>query len=711
MTSPSPTKHLQRLARRYGVQTAYYDMEHRRHQASTESLLTVLGLVGAPVSRPRDISSSLRELEIGVWQQTIEPVNVLWEGASPELRLRLPAAMADVPLAGTLVLETGENRDIRLPGSALPVLQEAEIEGRQYVLKAVSLPERLPPGYHRLILEMPGTNVETLLISSPLKAYGRAEQDGRYWGVFLPLYSLHTERSWGGGDLSDLATLTRWIVEMGGSVVGTLPMLPTFLDEPFEPSPYAPVSRLAWNEFYVDISQAPELQRCPAAQSYVNSGPFREDVQALRASSVVDYRRQMAVKRKVLEELARCCFNEAAEGLASLKAFAYGRPEIDNYAAFRSVGERTRSPWRTWTERLRSGSIDQGDYDDDVKRYYLYTQWLLHQQIGDLADEARENGPGFYLDYPLGVHPDGYDVWRHQDLFVHGASAGAPPDPVFALGQNWGFPPLNPDRTRQSGYAYPIACVRHHLRHAGVLRIDHVMGLHRLFVIPDGMDARQGVYIRYRPEEFYAILCLESHRSQTMIVGEDLGTVPPDVRPAMKRHGLHRNYVVQYELGTNHTGGLPAIPRDAVASVNTHDMPPFAGYWRGLDINDRLHMGLLDNGTARSEARNRESIRQSLTRFMRRRGWCGRQDLIDDETALEAILKYLSASRAAAVLINLEDLWLETQTQNFPGTRDEHPNWRRKARYDFETFSQMPSVRAILCDIDRIRDRGVANEG
>ena len=202
MTSPSPTRDLQRLARRYGVQTAYYDMEHRRHQASAESLLTVLSLLGAPVSRHGDILSALREHEIGLWQQTIEPVNVVWEGASPKLQLKLPAAMADVPLAGTLVLETGENRDIRLSGSALSVLQVAEIEGSQYALEAVSIPERLPPGYHRLSLEMPGANVETLLISSPLKAYGRVEQDGRYWGVFLPLYSLHTESSWGGGDLS-----------------------------------------------------------------------------------------------------------------------------------------------------------------------------------------------------------------------------------------------------------------------------------------------------------------------------------------------------------------------------------------------------------------------------------------------------------------------------------------------------------------------------
>ena len=704
MISPPPTKDLQRLAKRYGVQTAYYDMEHRRHQASVESLLTVLSLLGAPVSCPRDVAVALREHRRGTWQQPVEPVTVVWEGASPELQLRLPATMASASLAGTLTLETGENRDLQWRTDDLRVGHVAEVEGIRYVLESAPLPEGLPFGYHRLSLEIPGANVETLLISAPMKAYSGPEEGGRSWGVFLPLYSLHTEKSWGGGDLSDLETLIDWVVEMGGNVVGTLPMLPTFLDEPFDPSPYAPVSRLAWNEFYVDTSRAPELERCPAAQSCVNSVDFQSEMEALRASPLVDYRRQMALKRRVLEELARCCFAEASEGPASLRSFADAHPEIESYSEFRAVGERRRCAWRTWPERLRSGSVVQGDYDEDVKRYYLYTQWLLHQQIGSLSDEGRKNGPGFYLDYPLGVHPDGYDVWRHQKLFVHGASAGAPPDPVFARGQNWGFPPLNPDRLRQSGYKYTIACLRHHLRHAGVLRIDHVMGLHRLFVIPQGMDASQGVYIRYRPEECYAILCLESHRSRTAIVGEDLGTVPPDVRPAMKRHGFHRNYVVQYELGANHRGRLPAVPQNSVASINTHDMPPFAAYWRGLDIIDRLKMDLLDSGSARVEARDRDMIKETLVAFMRRKGWSGKQDSVDEETVLRAILEYLSASRAAVVLVNLEDLWLETQTQNFPGTRDEHPNWCRKARYDFGTFSRMSGVRDVLREIDHIRN-------
>jgi 4-alpha-glucanotransferase len=230
------------------------------------------------------------------------------------------------------------------------------------------------------------------------------------------------------------------------------------------------------------------------------------------------------------------------------------------------------------------------------------------------------------------------------------------------------------------------------------------MGLHRLFWIPKGLEAREGVYVRYPAEELYAILCLESHRHRASIVGENLGTVPAYVNAAMARHDLRRMYVLQYELAPGRPEVLRTVSRDAVASLNTHDMPPFAAYWEGLDIVDRLRLGLLDPSGARIELEHRRSLRPALERFLKRQGW-----LTGDSPGLtpllQACLRFLSASPTRTVLVNLEDLWLEREPQNVPGTGEERLNWQQRARYAFEAFREMPTVIDPLRAIDDLRRR------
>ena len=279
---------------------------------------------------------------------------------------------------------------------------------------------------------------------------------------------------------------------------------------------------------------------------------------------------------------------------------------------------------------------------------------------------------------------------------------GAPPDTVFTKGQNWVFPPIHPEKIREQKYRYFTAYIRHHLRHAGMLRIDHVMGFHRLFWIPEGLDASHGVYVRYRAEEFYAILSLESQRHRSIIVGEDLGTVPAYVRPAMSRHGLQRMYVLHYELAGDSSKRLPQPKRNIVASLNTHDMPPFAAFWQDLDIPERLKMGLLNTKSARVETHSRRAVKQVLQNYLRKNGWLDSKDS-NIRAIMSACLSFMGASPARFVLVNLEDLWLETESQNIPSTEDRNPNWRRKTRYPLEEFYQLPEVLDTLKEIDRIR--------
>ncbi len=701
--APSLNRALHQLAHLYGIQTAYYDAVHRRQQASAEALLAVLRALGAPVQSLQDVPTALRERRQTLWQRLLEPVVVAWNGGPASMVVRLPSGMADASLVGHLRLEKGEWQNWEWHGAGLPILDAAEVEGTQYVVKHLPLPGGLPWGYHRFTLEVPTGPVESLIISAPVKGHTPSEGTRvRTWGVFLPLYALHAQQSWGSGDFSDLEALIEWVAGMGGSVVATLPLLATFLDNPFDPSPYAPVSRLLWNEFYLDVTRIPELQRCPSAQALLASASFQEEIRSLRSLPVVDYHHLMTLKRRVLKELCRCCFAEASDRLESLRSFAQARPVVEDYARFRATCERQHASWRLWPQPLQEGNLKEGDYDEQTKRYHLYVQWLAHQQVKSLSEKAREKGLGLYLDFPLGVHPEGYDVWHERTAFAMDASGGAPPDVVFTKGQNWMFPPLHPERLRQQGYDYYIACLQHHLQHAGILRIDHVMGLHRLFWIPNGMEVSQGVYVRYRAEEFYAILSLESHRNKAIVVGEDLGIVPGYVRTAMARHGLHRMYVMQYELLSDFQRALQTVPANVVASINTHDMPPFAAFWQGLDIEDRLELGLLDKASARIEQETRQALRKHLVRLLQHKDWADRSSQ-ESQAVLKSILAFLSTSPACAVLVNLEDLWLESEPQNVPSTREERLNWRHRAHYALEDFSRMPEVVKTLQVVDQLR--------
>jgi len=702
---------LRRLAHLYGVETTRRDLRGRRTFASPEGLRAILRSLGAPIERLRDIPAALRERHQAEWQRPLEPVVVAWDGGPAPVELRLPQDRAAGPVACRLDFENGETRAWTLNLARLRTLRMEEIEGVRYVAKGLSFPGKQPLGHHRLSLEMSQGTAEALIVSAPTRAYGdRDSQSAGSWGVFLPLYALQSDRSWAAGDFSDLEALLDWANGRGARAIATLPLLATFLDEPFDPSPYAPASRVFWNEFYVDITRIPELRECASAQAQASEA--EEELRSLRSDRVVDYRRGMALKRKILEPLANCFFGESAGpsdnggGGGRHEAFCRfleANPMAEDYACFRAVGERERAPWPEWPERLREGRLQTGDYDEEAKRYHLYAQWQADEQLRTVSEKARRRPPGLCLDLPLGLHPAGYDVWRHREAFVGEMSAGAPPDILFTGGQNWGFPPLHPETRRQRGHAYMIACLRQQLRHAGLLRVDHVMGLHRLFWIPKGLEPAHGAYVQYPAEELYAILCLESHRHKSLIVGENLGTVPRYVNPTMARHNIKRMYVVQYVLA----GGsrLRLVPSDCVASLNTHDMPTFAAFWEGLDIEDRSELGFLSRRDAIAERKLRQAVRKSLTRFFERRGWLDNSSP-SAESVARAFLKLLSASRAEVVLVNLEDLWGESQPQNVPGTTDQRPNWQRKARYSLEEFFRMTQVLDTLREVDRLRSEG-----
>ena len=703
MTAENELLSLQNLARAYGVETDYRDNNGRRQEASAEALLAVLKALGAPLDTMVDIPGARRERRESYWRQPLEPVVVAWDGTPAETDLRLPSDKASGSAACHLKLETGEVREWGINLSQLPTIQVATVEGAVYTAKALSVPQSLPMGYHRLTVETPGHLSEAMIISAPAMAYSPFSGSERgAWGAFLPLYALYSNDSWGSGDFSDLEAFMDWVSDLGGNVVATLPFLASFLDRPCDPSPYTPVSRLFWNEFYIDVTKVPEMARCPEAVAVAESTEFRAEIEALSRQRLVDYRRGMALKRAVLERLARSLNPELGERYRAFEGFVREHSGLLDYARFRATVESRGETWRNWPQALRDGVVSEQDCSRETEHYHAYVQWLADEQLAHVSARARQKGLKLYLDLPLGVHPDGYDTWRESDLFVPGVSAGAPPDALFHKGQNWGFPPLHPVKMRQQVYRYPIAYLNHHMRYADVLRVDHVMSLHHLFWVPQGMEATAGVYIRYPADEMYAVLSVESHRHQCLVVGENLGTVPAYVNDAMAQHGVHGLYVAQYEVPLDPDGGLRDIPPASVASLNTHDMPPFAAFWQGLEIERWQALGVITEAEAKTRTNDRHAAKRALARFLGQRGYL-KGDPGDIGLVFRVCLRFLADSPAQMLLVNMEDLWLETEQQNIPGVVEGHPNWQRKARLDFHTFSKMPEVVELLGRVNQAR--------
>ncbi len=521
------------------------------------------------------------------------------------------------------------------------------------VVGRLALPRSLPVGYYDVHLVGPdGIAARTLLMVRPRRV-PQPDAVGltRAWGLFLPLYALWRDEPADGATYARLAELASWNATLGGQLVGTLPLLPTYLQaDLFDPSPYAPVTRLFWSEFFVDVEQTARSCDVTLTAPLVTS--------EVRDHRFVDYAATWRLRKAALAELARRA-QELERTRAAIHDWLEKRPEVLAYARFRATVERAGPP-SSWPDSLRAAAARWGGHLDDETWLYVVAQWLATEQLAQVGRER------LYLDLPLGVHAEGFDVWRWPELFVSGVSAGAPPDPFFAGGQVWGFPPLHPERNREDGYRYLRAVFAHHLQAARLLRIDHVMGFHRLYWIPYGASGRDGIYVRYPAEELYAVLAIESHRAGCAVAGEDLGTVPQVVRRTMARNGLLRLYVLPF---ARQNGRFAAPPALSVASLDTHDLPPFAALWDEWG----------------------PEIQQAVREWLRARDALAENDA-DLQAIVRGFLRFLGTSPASIVQVNLEDLWLEREPQNRPGTGPEQPNWRRLARYGLSHLRQDPTI-------------------
>jgi 4-alpha-glucanotransferase len=661
-----PDAPLLALAEHCGIQLRFDGSDGHAHAADEDVLLALLQAWGVECTGNEEAGRRLHDLEIEAAQRTMEPVLVHRVGRASSHAVTLPGPVTPDQVECTLTLDTGDVR--RLPLSALTVGSAAggTVGGRTYQVHRFDLERTgpaLPIGYHHAHLDGPGIDAGALVVCAP-----RCPTAPRNWGLFMPLHAVRSESDWGIGSYADLASLGQWAAGHGASMVGSLPLYPVLTDPPIDPSPYLPASKLAYNELFIDLTSVPELAGAPEVTALLSSDRFRQRIGQAHQATTVPYDEVAAMKHEVLRLLSTSLLAHQSTRRTAFMAFGEQHPELAAYSHFRSA--------------------HPGDGTADYHTF-LYGQWVASEQLA-----AAERSIDLYADLPIGVHPDGFDPHYFPETFVTSVHGGAPPDLFFSGGQDWSFPPLHPERMRRDGYAYLRATLRRACRHADVLRIDHVMGIHRLYWIPEGFDAAHGAYVHARSDEVRAIISLEAQLSGTVIVGEDLGTVPPEVRHDMAEDHMLRSWVMQFES----TPAQPLVdpPATSLASWGTHDLPRFLAYFDGDDIGRQVTEGWISAREGRRQHKERRQWRAAVTKAL--------GVATDDGNAtFTGCLEWMATSRADLVLIDLEELWGERVAHNVPGTGTERGNWSRRGALTLEELRADHELGDRLRAIDRSR--------
>ena len=709
---------LQRLGRMHEIAPDYFDIWGQRHEVPDASLRTLLGALGVRAGSPQEVDDSIRAAELDVWRAVLPPAIVVREEAAPwKLRLNLPVAAANWPLSWRLTQEKGARREGAFYPASIEVAASAELDGERFVARDFTLPVAASCGYHHLAIVHDGAVLgEASFIVVPDRSFRppAVEGKGRVWGAAVQLYAVRSERNWGIGDFTDLVTLLGQWGARGAGVVGVNPLHALFPHNPEHASPYSPSSRCFVNVLYLDVEAIADFAECEEARTLVRAPEFQSRLKALRDADLVDYAGVAEVKLPMIERCyAHFRSRHLASGTQRAQAFrayqaAYS-PALRQQALFEALQEHFHREdaqiwgWPVWPETYRDASAPQvADFAEshaERVEFYEYLQWQAELQLEAAGRRSMELGlgVGLYQDLAVSVDRGGAEAWANQDLYAIAASVGAPPDDFNLRGQDWGLPPLAPERLRAAAYAPFIATLRANMRHSGALRIDHVMALARLFWVPQGGEPRDGAYVRYPFEDLVGIVALESHRNRCMVIGEDLGTVPDDVRATLSRVGILSYRVLFFERTQSGDFKPPAeYPADALVTAATHDLPTLAAYWEGRDLALRQELGLFPTAEVhQAQVLARAQDRARLLLALERGGLLPEGASVDPVSLPEmtnALLRqlqaYLARSPSRVLVVQLEDVLGAREQVNLPGTTSEHPNWRRKLSLALERWPE-----------------------
>lgn len=712
------------LAERLGIQPEFRNAHGEIVRTTPDTQRALLRAMGLAVGDDASARAELEALERAQWTTGVGPVQVTRKSSGPlTLELVFPHDVGEV--SWTLSLESGAQHAGRAPFESLTWLAERDLDGRRLQRRRLQLPLVVPWGYHQLQVEPGGTRASWIITPERCWLAPALEQGARLWGIAAQLYLLRSASNWGIGDFGDLRKLVELGAREGADVIGLNPLHAMFSDNPEHASPYSPASRVLLNILNIDVTAA--MERFPAAQAreLVRSPSFQRELQSCRSQPLVDYASVASLKLRALRLLFDSCRADAQQG--PWEAFQEFREKrgwlLEQNCRFLALREHFAAiepacaDWHAWPREYRdprSAAVQRfAKEHPEAIEFIAWLQWVADQQLGAVAAlvAGQDQGPGqgqsqgmrigLYRDLAVGADRAGAETWVDSQAVVSGAHVGAPPDIFNPAGQDWGLPPFNPSALRREGYRSFIDLVRANMRHAGGLRIDHVMGLQQLYWVPEGASPSGGAYVRYPIEDLVGILALESHRHRCLVVGEDLGTVPENFRERMAEANILSYRVLFFEQDAKTGAFIPPAdyPRLALAVSGSHDLPTLRGWWEGRDIELKEQLGLFPTPEAeRGQRESRRRDRAELVQALRQEGLLPADGEPDVSALARAVHAFLARTRSMLALAQLDDLTDEADPVNVPATSEEHPNWRRRMSVSLE---ELPRSRRFL-DISRI---------
>ncbi|MEO8279069.1 MAG: 4-alpha-glucanotransferase [Ideonella sp.] len=714
---------LHHLADRLGVFRQYVSASGAVCTVSDASLRLLCGAMGFDASSAADVDASLARVQASAAR--LDPVLFARQGQALTTPWRYEPEN-DTAVSWQIKFELGGG----ISGHTL-----ADIAGSLPTIR-IALDD-IAIGYHHLTLSQGQHSASALLIVAPQRCWTPPEWQSearRDWSITTQLYSLRSQRNWGIGDFSDLIELAQHAAAQGASSIGLNPLHALFPANPRHLSPYSPSSRVFLNPLYIDVEAVPDYAHSAAARRLVEADTFAARLRAVRASELVDYEMVCALKLEVLKALfaefrKHAQQDPTGERPAAFLAFKQAAgADLARFSLFEALQQHMVDAgaglsWRAWPAAFRDTDSSEvqafSDAHAEAVEFSTFLQWEADRQLGAAAAAMRALGmsTGVYRDVAVGVDPNGAEAWNDPALLVCGASIGAPPDTYNPKGQDWGLTPFNPIALQQRVYAPFIAAIRANMRHAGAVRIDHVIGLKRLFWVPTGAGPAAGGYVSYPYDQLMAIVALESQRHQCLVVGEDLGTVPDGFRDDAAARALLSYRVLMFERANGDGAFLPPshYPELAAAAVSTHDLPTLSGLWAGRDLEWRTALALYpDQDGAQRDSEFRRTTRRALIDALQQHGELSAEAAARLASAVppsaESIAELIEAAHcmlakapSRLMLVQIEDLAREAEQMNLPGTVDEHPNWRRKLGCSVAQLFSDPAVIRTAAAIGRGR--------
>jgi 4-alpha-glucanotransferase len=715
---------IERLARARGIGDAYHDYRGELKYFSLETKIGILRAMGCPIDDHAAMAAAVSQIEIGRWRNFL-PALVAVRDARAVIEINFTARQFGATLLWSVNLEDGSKRTGTVSSADCRETWRGEMEGTWITRRLFELPLDLPPGYHELDVRLGNSPAERcLLICASARCFEPEPLAGGrgLWGLAVQLYTVRSRENWGIGDFHDLTLLIRWVAAHGAGFIGLNPLHALAPADPERASPYSASSRHFLNVLYIAVPQVADYAHSALAQERCNDPRFQSRLADLRARSHVDYPGVAQLKFEVLEILYRE-FRERHLESASERGRRYRvfvsacGAALQMHARFDALDRHFRltqerqSGWMNWPEEFRdvngrAATRFAAEHPVQVE-FFVYLQWLAHEQLLAAQRLGRDLGMavGLYGDYAVGANPGGSETWVDRQAYSLGAEIGAPPDPLALKGQGWGIPPQDPSSMLGLKLQGFVRLLRNNMRYYGALRLDHVMSLFRLWWVPAGSSPRDGAYVHYPLHELLTVIALESARNHCLIVGEDLGVVPDEMRHAMPEFGLYHYKVLLFEKHDGRFRRPQEYVPHALATVTTHDMPTLRSFWEGRDIDLRRGLALYPSAELEQEIiQERERDRRALLDALDAEGLRPHSPANPDEPftgdLAQALHLYLARSASRMVAVQVEDLLGMIDPVNVPGTHHEYPNWQRKLSTDIE---DMAADANLTLHLERIR--------